>query len=53
MHALTKLRLDRQTALWDATIPKRAKLIEVGETHTTYLHPTKGYRCVSNARLGF
>jgi hypothetical protein len=26
--------------------------IEIGETHTTYLHPTKGQRRVSNKRLG-
>jgi hypothetical protein len=37
---------------WNSNIPARAKLIEVGETHVTYLHPTNGWRAVSKKRLG-
>ena len=42
----------RLAALWNAIIPKVAMNVEIGATHTTYLHPTKGLRRVSNARLG-
>ena len=42
----------RRQALWNATVAERAIGAEIGATHTTYLHPTKGYRRVSNKRLG-
>jgi hypothetical protein len=46
----------RVTSVWDAHIPKCAKLIEhvppEKPTHVRYLHPTKGWRNVSYKRLG-
>jgi hypothetical protein len=42
----------RSTILWNALIPKCALRPGIGETHVTYLHPTKGFRRVSNKRLG-
>ena len=41
-----------QIALWNATIPECAMRIEIGATHVTYLHPTKGLRRVHKRRLG-
>ena len=45
-------RTDYLTALWNATIPKCALRIEIGRTHVSYLHPTKGFRRIHKRRLG-
>ncbi|MDR3488770.1 MAG: hypothetical protein P4M05_28185 [Bradyrhizobium sp.] len=50
--AIAAMESDYRIWLWNQTIPKRAIHIEVGETHTTYVHPTKGPRRISNKRLG-
>jgi hypothetical protein len=44
-------RLEAPISRWNAVIPKCALDAETGPTHTTYLHPRKGFRRVSNKRL--
>lgn len=44
--------LQSRTNRWNALIPKCAINVKIGETHTTYIHPTKGRRVVNNKRLG-
>ncbi len=46
------LNARRRAQLWAATIPKCAMCVEIGPRTTKYLHPTKGWRTVSNRRLG-
>lgn len=38
--------------LWNMLIPACALRPEVGPTHTTFAHPTKGPRSIANRRLG-
>ena len=52
MLRITDLRINRQTKLWDMIIPKHANNVVIGDTYTTFIHPTKGHRRVSNKRLG-
>jgi hypothetical protein len=52
VNPFAALEAARLTRLWNGTIPKCARFVEIGETHTTFLHPTKGWRRVSNKRLG-
>ncbi|BBF92657.1 hypothetical protein [Blastochloris tepida] len=55
--ALTRLQLEiaHGLRLWNSIIPKCAKNVGPDPKrpgHTRYLHPTKGWRSVSNKRLG-
>ncbi len=52
MSATTQFVIARLTALWNAHIPKCAVKVEHMPDHVRYLHPTKGWRRVSNKRLG-
>lgn len=52
MLNVTAAMIARRTTLWNGLIPRRATRVEIGLTHTRYLHPTKGWRKVSNSRLG-
>lgn len=52
MHPAVAAEISHRTRLWNALIPRRACRVEPGRTHVRYLHPTKGWRRVANARLG-
>lgn len=52
MHPLTQIAIASAVARWNALIPKRACRVDLGPEGVRYLHPTKGWRLVSNKRLG-
>jgi hypothetical protein len=52
MTPLNALAMVARTQRWNALVNKKAIAVSFERTFVKYIHPTKGWRRVSNRRLG-
>jgi hypothetical protein len=52
MTPLNALAMVAQAQSWNALVNKKAIAVSFERTFVKYIHPTKGWRRVSNRRLG-